>query len=481
MRVSLRLALALLVVIGTIFLVHAYLSVRYHEFLYVSDVQRDHHVMARGLAPAAAALWRAQGADAALRLLDDANEREQHTRIRWVFPERSAGELHAPELSNGEAGRLRHGEEISVITSGGSDRSLLYFPVTIEGEVVGAIEMSEPLEMGARYVRSRVARAGVAAAAMVVMGGLLAFTLGDRLVGRPVRLLIEKARRIGSGDFSSPLSLKSRDEFSELACEMTAMADRLATARARVERETRARIAALEQLRHADRLTTVGRLAAGIAHELGTPLNVVSERAKMIVRGEAETRVEVVESARVVEEQALRMTGIIRQLLDFARRGTAERIRLDVVEVTRAAIKLIQPMLLKREASVTLECPDDPLFVYVDGNQIQQALTNLLTNAIDVSPQKGQVEVCIARVPAEERDGDGIRPRVCLTVCDHGPGIAEGILPQIFDPFFTTKRVGEGTGLGLSVAKGIVGDNGGRIEVETGSEGTLFHIFLEEA
>jgi two-component system cell cycle sensor histidine kinase/response regulator CckA len=138
-------------------------------------------------------------------------------------------------------------------------------------------------------------------------------------------------------------------------------------------------------------------------------------------------------------------------------------------------------MLNRRRVSIRLECQERLVCVQADPSQIQQALTNLLTNAVDVSPKDGEVEIRIERVTSAEGGPGSPRSLVALMVRDCGPGIPDEILPQIFDPFFTTKRTGEGTGLGLSVALGIVRDNGGRIEVDTGPQGTLFEILLQEA
>lgn len=475
MSVSSRLGLALLAVICTIFSVHTYLSIRLHERLYATDVQRDHHIMARGLAPAASAIWSMRGPDATVRLLEDANEREQTTLLRWVFLDPSSPN-HRPRLDPPDLARLHYGEEI---VSEDETRALLYYPVEIDGAVVGAIEVSEPLELRSYYLRERVARAVATAIAMVVIGAGLSYYLGRGLVGNPIRLLNEQARRIGAGDLSRTPLVGPKGEFSKLASEMNAMAAQLDANRERLERESAARINALEQLRHADRLTTVGRLAAGVAHELGTPLNVVSERAKMIVRGEAESEAAVVESARVVHEQAQRMTSIVRQLLDFARRGCPERSPTDVAELARSTIKLIQPMAAKSGVSITLRRQTEPLIVSLDANQIQQALINLLTNAVDVSPANSEVDLFIEPLPAE---GDtACRGGVSLAVRDSGPGISDEVLHQVFDPFFTTKGVGEGTGLGLSVAQGIVRDHGGRIEVTTGTGGSCFRMLVYEA
>ncbi len=147
---------------------------------------------------------------------------------------------------------------------------------------LGFIEISEPLDAERRAARTIVSDTLLTTLTLIVVCGALSGVLGLWLVGRPVRLLCEKARRIGEGDFGGPLVLGERDELGMLAAEMNATCDRLNAAAVRVDRETAARIAALEQLRHVDRLTTVGRLASGVAHELGTPLNVVAARAKMI-------------------------------------------------------------------------------------------------------------------------------------------------------------------------------------------------------
>src|SRR5437016_2774104 len=155
--------------------------------------------------------------------------------------------------------------------------------------------------------------------AIIAMCGLLASVLQIRLVGRPLRLLRDKARRAGGGDFSGPLVLRQRDEMGELATEINAMCDRLAEANRRVAKEAAARVAALEQLRHTERLATVGQLAAGVAHELGTPLGVVSARAELLASGDV-SAADAGANARIILEQTDRMTAIIQQLLDFSRR-----------------------------------------------------------------------------------------------------------------------------------------------------------------
>ena len=151
--------------------------------------------------------------------------------------------------------------------------------------------MSESRGYQQAYVRDTLVRTAWATLAAIFVAALLALVLGVYMVRRPLARLVHKARSIGAGDLSGPLNLRQRDEIGELARELNAMCDRLAHARVSLAGETEARVRAIEQLRHADRLATVGKLASGIAHEVGTPLGVALVRANMISSaGSAVTR-----------------------------------------------------------------------------------------------------------------------------------------------------------------------------------------------
>ncbi len=343
-----------------------------------------------------------------------------------------------------------------------------------------AIELVEPLEEERTFVRmSHLAIVG-ATIAIVAVCALLTTVLQVRLVGRPLALLRDKARRAGAGDFSRPLVLRQRDEIGELAAEVNAMCDRIAAANRRVEEETAARLAALEQLRHTERLATVGQLAAGVAHELGTPLNVVSARAELLAAGPV-APAEAAANGRIILEQADRMTGIIEQLLDFSRRRGPKMGLASLDQVVLKTLDLVAPAA--ERARVRVECElGGPLLARLDQSQMQQVLANVFLNGIQAMPDGGRLRVAIGvrRVRPPAGTGAPVEGEyACITVEDEGRGIAREDLARVFEPFFTTKGVGEGTGLGLAVAHGIVAEHGGWIDAESAvGKGSRFSIFL---
>ena len=348
-----------------------------------------------------------------------------------------------------------------------------------------AIEIFEPINHASRKSAFFALHAAFLIGSTAMLGAVLAVVAGGTWVGRPLRRLIDKTRRIGDGDLSGPLKMDRNDEFGELATALNSMCDQLQSAQEEIQAEGEARLAAINQLRHADRLRTVGRLAAGLAHELGTPLNVVSGRAGLISSGrlsEEETR----KSAIIIKTEADRIASIIRQLLDFARRNSPQRKSIDVIGLTQQTIQMLAPIAEKNDSHIELSDSPDRLLLHIDSGQIQQVLTNLIVNAVASMPTGGPVQVSVhqltTRHPEDEQHPPA--PYAQITVTDQGEGISPEILDQIFEPFFTTKDVGEGTGLGLSIAYGIVQEHGGWIDVASElGQGSRFTVYLplEEA
>lgn len=483
MRLVSKLTLLLMIGICAVLAIDGYLSVQRELALFDHDMSSDAQLFGRALALTTAEVWKTQGEAKALAALERANSARDRMRIRWVWLDADPVPSHSPDVPRARLSSLSSGEAVSV-TLENSPQGHLYTYVPLEpGAGRGAIEIRESLRAKHSYTRKTVKRIILVVAATVLVCTVLALLLGVWLVGRPMSQLVARARAIGAGQLEERLGLTQRDEIGALAREIDSMSVSLLAARERVERESAERIRAVEQLRHADRLATVGTLAAGIAHELGSPLNIVAERANMIHRQQI-TGDTALDSARIIREQAERMTAIVRQLMDFARRRTTEAQRTDLARLASETAELLRKLATDRGVEITLENESPaPLEATVDREQVQQALTNLVINAIQASPSGGEVSLTTRRRVAARPDAAGAQQHPCIEICvaDRGAGIPEEHLERVFEPFFTTKDVGEGTGLGLAVTHGIVLDHGGWIEVESKSgEGARFRVLLPE-
>jgi signal transduction histidine kinase len=465
MKIVPKLTAALLAGTCIILGVNGCLRVRRERRFFESDRMRDREMVGRSLEAAAAAVWKSDGEDAAIQAIDAVSSHSPNVRIRWIpLP----GGPTAVDVDPSALQALPAGEPLTVVRPGVGEEALWKTYVLLDASGVrrGVIELTEPRTAEDRFVRNAILDTVAMTLALVVVSALLAFVMGQWLVGTPVRLLSSKARRIGRGDFSGPVTLRQRDELADLAREVNAMCDRL--------------VATLDQLRHADRLATVGKLASGVAHELGTPLNVVGARARMVAAGET-TLEESREYAGIIVGATDRMTATIRQLLQFARRGGPQKVPYDLRRLASETLELLRPLAKPARAELTLSSNDVDATASVDAGQFQQVVTNLVMNAIQAMPGGGVVELSVHKErvepPAELNRPEG--EYLCLRVRDQGDGIAAETLPHIFEPFFTTKDVGAGTGLGLAVTYGIIRDHGGWIAVESKvGEGATFSVYL---
>jgi signal transduction histidine kinase len=481
MRVALKLVLA--TVLGTlaVLIIFGWERARTEVEIFDSDMRNDHALIGATLAVGVADVWEATGPARAVQLVKLADADRPGMRLGFVHSDGKQSEL-VPGFVR-ERGVVHHTEHFVTTGLDGSEHEFLVTRVPVrsrDGALLGAIEIAESLIVREDFIRSSLIGTLLATLAMVGFSGCVVLLMGMWLVGRPLQLLAGKAQRIGQGDLSGPLNLEQRDEIGQLGREVNAMCERLFEANARSEAETSARIHAMEQLRHADRLITVGRLAAGIAHELGTPLNVIAGRVKMLRRGkvEADTQSEYLAS---VAEQAERMTTIIRQLLDFAGRRDPRTTATDLHTIARAIQRLVEPIARKHQVEVALNGQGRAMALG-DPVQLEQVLSNLVVNGIHACTAGGRVEISCGTEEVVEPAPSGATSeakRAYLRVSDDGHGMDDETQARIFEPFFTTKEIGQGTGLGLSVAHGIVLENGGSISVSSSKgRGSTFSVFL---
>jgi two-component system, NtrC family, sensor kinase len=239
------------------------------------------------------------------------------------------------------------------------------------------------------------------------------------------------------------------------------------------------RVEALHAINRAEKLAAVGRLAAGVVHEINNPLATIAACAEALEQRIEEGAFKMSDSADDLEEylgliksEAFRCKTITTDLLDFSRIRAGLRAPVDVGEIVRSAANLISHQ--KRGDNITQKLEIEPELppISADGSQIQQAVIALATNGIDAMPGGG----CLTFRAIGRND------RVVIEIEDTGTGIPQDDMPKIFEPFFTTKEVGKGTGLGLSVCYGIVSEHGGRLSVRSSiGKGTTFSIFLPTA
>ncbi len=485
MRLALKLFLAFM--LGNIVLagIYGYLAVRREERLFQETVRDEAETVGPAMESMLVEAWSSRGLQGVQKLVEKvATKQGQQFRVRWVWFDAQPGSPDRPWASPQRLTTVAIEQHFTFeeYEPDGTPALHTYWPVHLQGDRRGGLEFSHPLTELRRNENDMLRRVGLLMGGMVVLSGLLVAVLGVRYVGRPLRQLIEKVRRVAAGDLQGPIELHSHDELSELASSLNGMCAQLSESQGKIREETAGRIAAIEQLRHADRLKTVGRMASGIAHELGTPLNVVSGRADLIESGKLGPA-EVAQSAAAIKAEATRMTKIIRQLLDFARANTAHKAAVDLRLIVSQTVDLLRAVAERKNVQVRFALGDEPAIAEVDAGQIQQVLTNLIVNAAQAMPEGGAVDIavrCQATSPPESRDASQ-RKYYGIEIRDEGTGIPEENMPYLFEPFFTTKAVGDGTGLGLSIAYGIVQEHGGWIDVTSRpGAGSCFTVFLPE-
>lgn len=223
-----------------------------------------------------------------------------------------------------------------------------------------------------------------------------------------------------------------------------------------------------QQLRLTERLAELGTLAASMAHEIGTPMNVILGRAELLMqRTEDESMKKGLE---IIAAQVERITRLMNQLLTFARRGPPNFRPVDLRGVVRNCLDSLEERLSRHRIKVVSEHEEELPPIHGDSDLMTQVLLNLVLNAVQAMPEGGTLRVAAAR------EGE---QHLRLTVGDTGQGIPPDVLPKIFEPFVTTKERGQGTGLGLTVVLGIVQEHGGSITVDsTPGQGTTFTLFL---
>lgn len=286
---------------------------------------------------------------------------------------------------------------------------------------------------------------------------MVSLALGRLSITAPLEQLVGAMRRARLRALDERIHSQRRDELGELAREYDAMMDRLVATQSALERQQVRRHELEQQLARLDKLATVGQLAATLAHEIGSPLQVLVGRANALAEREHPPE-KVRHHAARIAEQGKRITDIVEKLLGYARRRPPSRQIVDIRDAAETVVDLLDHEASRRDIALQLRRAPQPALVFADHDQLQQAILNLARNALDASVAGSSVEVEIR--PAHDQRGSWIE----VVVRDHGVGIATGDLEHLTEPFFTTRALEGGTGLGLSVVKSIAVSHHGELE-----------------
>jgi signal transduction histidine kinase len=480
---GLRFRLVLIVVLPALvgLGVHGFVRVRQEEAQLFEEDQRNVALAARAIRIAVENALRDRQISDVKRLLAEMAEQEDEIERIRLFD----GSV-APTLSSDPASRdvpaptamIRQVLENGVPAAEYErvdGRLVLTYVVPLRGRR-GAIDGAMEIQHVARGIGARMrAAANDVWWRMVILLAVILSISGiamQRQVMRPLSLLLAGIRRLGRGETGPPILLARRDELGEVAQALNEMAAELEAARLRLVAESERVLDLEQQLRQAETLAVAGKLASAIAHEVGTPLNIISGRAEFLLKTvdlEAAARKDV----ETIVAQIERISGIIRSLLDTVRPRDPEIRPISLEDVLDRVLPLLRHPARRRQVTLRTEISTGLPALLADQGQLQQVLINLVLNAIDATPSGGTVEVRARSLPLRDRPG------VAISVRDTGPGIPPELLPRVFEPFFTTKPTGRGTGLGLAICRDIVRAHAGTLRVEdVGEGGTTFTAWI---
>ena len=304
-----------------------------------------------------------------------------------------------------------------------------------------------------------------------------------RTMIHPLEEMVAATKRIAAGDLDATVRVAARDEVGDLAVAFNNMLGSLKTMNSELqewghtlEQKVRERtdelVTVQERMARSEKLASVGRLAAGVAHGINNPLGGILSLTMLALEDMSPDH-PLHDDLQTIVAQTLRCREIVKGLLDFSRQSDARAVTTDINPVVESTLALLERQAIFDNIRTTRRLQPDLPPVLIDPGQLQEVIINLVLNAVDAMEENGDLTIETTTDPAA---GD-----VWIRVGDTGKGIPPEAMPMLFEPFFTTKRVGKGTGLGLAIAHGVVSRAGGRIEVASVPGKTTFTIRLPRA
>jgi two-component system NtrC family sensor kinase len=311
----------------------------------------------------------------------------------------------------------------------------------------------------------------------MILVSLIAIRVAERM-SRPIHSMAAAARRVAEGDYSHKVEVLSRDETGYLAECFNKMTLELARAtqelrqwaeslETKVEERTAQVRAMQSQLIQSEKLAAIGKLAAGVAHEINNPLTGILTNSSLMLQdlGPDDSRRD---DLQIIVDETLRCRKIVKGLLDFARQTAPLKQAVNLNQVLEDVLNLVKNQAGFRNISFATQLQEDLPTVMADRDQMRQVVLNIVLNAAEAVPGGGEIRVVSHLDRADH---------ICLSISDTGPGIPEAIKSRLFEPFFTTKTTG--TGLGLAIAYGIIERHRGTIDIQSSpGQGTTIRLRL---
>jgi len=410
-------------------------------------------------------------------------------------------------LSKDQISRLKKDKHLSALREVDDEEWLeVIVPLHSGMRVIGGVRVVSTLDEARSYLakkRDRTIILTLSSIAIILMTVTLLF---GKLVGDPIRKLIEAMTRAEGGDLEVEAHLPSRDELGalgghfnrmlrtiretheqnvqllsqvsqfneELRRKITEATSELAKRNEELRLLNEALFESQRELSHSEKLAALGQVAATIAHQIGTPLNSISGYIQLMLQ-EGNVPLKDRDRLKIIESQLDRLADSVKNLLSMTRQPKPQMRPLDVTEVLRELILLSEPWFLARKVRLVSSLSENLPKVMGDTTSLQTVFLNLLTNALDAMPDGGMLSIRTRSLLPDVAPGNGSWVEVSIT--DTGIGITEESRKRIFDPFFTTKKVGEGSGLGLAICQKIVKEHAGRLEVESNvGKGSTFFV-----
>jgi signal transduction histidine kinase len=359
------------------------------------------------------------------------------------------------------------------------DTSIFFYSFPLKdatGKNIGGVSILQHTSFMEKEIREDIRR--IFLMIIVLTGGTVGviFFIARRSIQRPISALLNGIKSMALGNLSTQIALKRNDELGELAHAFNNMAISLKESQERLAREAEIRLEVEKNFRDSEKMATIGQLASELAHEIGTPLNIIAGRTAL-TKENLEERETAQKNLDIILTQTGRITKTVQQLLSFARRKRPERKRFDVNQLLETTLDLLDYQV-HRNISVKRRLEANLPFLEADVDLLQQVFMNLILNSLQSMPEGGTLQIATSQKRIV-REGlkFGEQDYVEISVEDTGVGMDEGTMRNLFAPFFTTKE--KGTGLGLTITHRIVQEHGGWIDVKSNvGKGSVFTVYL---